>query len=184
MKILDTLFIKISAFWWQVDLGSGNQFFGKTFFRKFPDSSVRIGKRCRFRSRVTSNQIGLNRPCMVSTLHSDSCVSVGDDCGFSGTVIAAYSSITIGNRVICGANTTITDTDWHAISMQDRANHIPPKTAPIVIEDDVWLGMNVIVLRGVTIGAGTMVGAGSIVIQSLPAGVVAAGQPAKVLRAI
>ncbi|WP_322486795.1 acyltransferase [Chloroflexus sp.] len=53
---------------------------------------------------------------------------------------------------------------------------------PIVLEDDVWLGYSVVVLSGVTIGAGTVVGAGSVVTRSLPAGVIAAGAPARIVR--
>ena len=83
---------------------------------------------------------------------------------------------------MCGANVTITDTDWHAIDWRDRLAGKPGETAPIVIDDDVWLGMNAVVLKGVTIGRGTVVGAGSIVSRSLPEGVIAAGQPAVVIR--
>ena len=54
----------------------------------------------------------------------------------------------------------------------------------IVIQDDVFLGARCIVLKGVTIGAGTVVGAGSVVSRSLPSGVVAAGNPARVIRAL
>lgn len=93
-------------------------------------------------------------------------------------MISSATRITIGENVRCGANTLITDTDWH---MND------PRTgsdAPIMIEKDVWLGVNVSVLKGVTIGERTLVAAGSVVTKSLPSGVIAAGHPAKVLRAI
>jgi acetyltransferase-like isoleucine patch superfamily enzyme len=111
-------------------------------------------------------------------------VSVGDRCGFSGTVIAAAESIAIGDRVMCGANVTITDTDWHPIDSGRRSAGEPGRSAAVVIESDVWIGMNVTVLKGVTIGAGTVVAAGSLVTHSLPPGVVAAGQPAVPVRTI
>ena len=128
--------------------------------------------------------MGINRPCIISTLNSGARVSVGNRCGFSGTVIAAAESIAIGDRVLCGANVTITDTDWHAIDPGRRSAGESGRSAAVVIENDVWIGMNVTVLKGVTIGAGTVIGAGSVVTHSLPSGVVAAGQPALPLRRI
>jgi len=107
---------------------------------------------------------------------------VGSGCGFSGTVIAAAEEVVIGHRVYCGANVTITDTDWHGLKPEERS--LPGQSAPVRLEDDVWIGMNAIVLKGVTIGTGTVVAAGSVVTRSLAAGVVAAGNPARVVREI
>jgi acetyltransferase-like isoleucine patch superfamily enzyme len=56
------------------------------------------------------------------------------------------------------------------------------KSAPVVIEDDVFIGMNCVVLKGVTIGRGSVVGAGSVVCKSLPSYIIAAGNPARVIR--
>ena len=58
------------------------------------------------------------------------------------------------------------------------------RATPIVIEDDVWIGGNVTILPGVTIGKGSVIGAGSVVTKSIPAGVIAVGNPCKVLREI
>jgi acetyltransferase-like isoleucine patch superfamily enzyme len=82
----------------------------------------------------------------------------------------------LGKRVRCGANTVITDTDWHT----DDPRTSPPEA--VVIEDDAWLDLNVVVLKGVTIGKGSLIGANSLVSRSIPAGAVAAGAPAKVIR--
>jgi len=70
----------------------------------------------------------------------------------------------------------IMDTDWHWNDPRTGPN------APVEIGDNVWLGINVTVTKGVTIGENTLVAAGSIVTKSLPANVVAAGIPAKVIR--
>lgn len=174
----------ISARWWGVLLGPGCSFFGMPIFRRHPRSSILIGAGCVFRSAVWSNLVGINRPCIISTLDSGARVSIGDGCGFSGTVIGAAESIRLGDRVMCGANVTITDTDWHAIDPGRRSAGEAGRSAAVVIESDVWIGMNATVLKGVTIGAGTVVGAGSIVTRSLPPGVIAAGQPALPLRSI
>jgi acetyltransferase-like isoleucine patch superfamily enzyme len=105
-------------------------------------------------------------------------IEIGSNCGFSGTVISSASKIVIGENVRCGANTLITDTDWHTNDPRTGPD------APVIIERGVWLGVNVIVLKGVTIGERTLVAAGSIVTKSLPPGVIAAGLPARVIREV
>ncbi|GAO31958.1 galactoside O-acetyltransferase [Geofilum rubicundum JCM 15548] len=78
----------------------------------------------------------------------------------------------------CGANTLITDSDWH---LEDARTGKPQ---PIVIEDNVWLGVNVTVLKGVRIGANSVIGAHSLVVKDIPANVIAAGNPCKVIKAL
>ena len=170
------------AWWWRVALGRSCRFYGLPFFRRLPGSRIRIGGNCQFRSGRRSNLLGINRPCMISTISETAVVEIGAGCGFSGVVIGSASRIVIGERVLCGANVTITDSDWHPIEPRKRLASEPGAAAPVTIHDDVWLGMNVIVLKGVEIGRGTVVGAGSIVSHSLPAEVIAAGQPAVAIR--
>lgn len=167
-----------AARWWGVRIGRRCHFIGKAYFNTLPGSSVNIGACCTFNSNHTSNQIGVYSPCMVSTISRKARISIGSRCGFSGTVIASALSVTLGDRVRCGANTLITDTDWHPDDPRSGQD------APIVIEDDVWLGYGVKVLKGVHIGKGSLIGAGSIVTHDIPAGVIAAGTPCKVLKPI
>lgn len=175
---ITTLAGRIMAKIWGVDLGRGCSFNGMPLFRRLPSSTIRLGCRCILSSRTEYNTIGINHPCIFSTRNDEAAIKIGDDCGFSGTVIGCQKSITLGNRVRCGANTVITDTDWHT----DDPRTSPPKA--VIIEDDVWLGLNVVVLKGVTIGKGSVIGANSLVSRSIPAGVVAAGNPAKVIRSL
>jgi acetyltransferase-like isoleucine patch superfamily enzyme len=143
---------------------------------------MRIGKGCEFRSARWSNLVGVNRPCILSTMLEGALLEIGDGCGFSGTTIGCAARVILGRRVMCGANTTITDTDWHPIHWKPRAEGLTGNIASVEIGDDVWLGMSSMVLKGVTIGRRTVVGAGSIVSRSLPEGVIAAGVPAVVIR--
>lgn len=179
----DTAAARLLARWWGIELEDGVRFLGLPLLRRHPGSRIRIGAGSEFRSARWSNQVGLDRPCMLSTLSGGAEIRVGRAVGMSGTVIGAARSITIGDGVLCGANCTITDTDWHAVDAGQRAADVPARSAPVVIEPGVWLSMNVTVLKGVTIGAGTVVAAGSVVSRSLPAGVIAAGSPAAPVRA-
>jgi acetyltransferase-like isoleucine patch superfamily enzyme len=100
-----------------------------------------------------------------------------------GTYINRRSVVVCEERIDIGANckiswdVTILDTDQHELPGARR-------TAPVVIGDDVWIGCRAIVLKGVTIGDGAVIGAGSVVTQDVPANTVVAGQPARVLRPV
>ena len=171
-----------SAFFWKIELGKNGKYYGNTNFRRVKDSQIKIGDNCRFRSAVWSNQIGINRPCMISTIRKNAIVSIGSNCGFSGTVIAAAEHIEIRDNVMCGANVTITDTDWHYVGIDKQKK--PGISSPICIEENVWIGLNVVVLKGVTIGRDSIIGAGSVVTHSIPARTIAAGQPARVISTL
>ncbi|WP_255579399.1 sugar O-acetyltransferase [Cryobacterium sp. PAMC25264] len=90
--------------------------------------------------------------------------------------------IYIGDRVMFAPNVTITTTG-HPVHPELRRDG-SQFSAPVHIEDDVWIGSGAIILPGVTIGAGAIVGAGSIVTANVPAGVVVAGSPARIIRTI
>ncbi|MDO9185595.1 MAG: acyltransferase [Bacteroidia bacterium] len=138
--------------------------------------SIIIGEKCRFNSSSRSNMIGINRPCIISTHLPNSKISIGNNCGFSGTVIGCFKEIYLGNNVRCGANTLITDSDWH---LNDPRSGIPKA---VRIEDNVWLGVNSVVLKGVTIGTNSVIGANSVVVKDIPANVIAAGNPCKIIK--
>ena len=82
----------------------------------------------------------------------------------------------IGNAVRCSDNASIDGSVWHP---NDPRCGEP---APVIIEDNVWLGLNVIVLKGVTIGKNSVIGAGSVVTRNIPANVIAAGNPCRVIK--
>jgi len=161
-----------------IEIGKYCRFYGKMKFCRFPHSLIRISDHCGFRSSYASNLIGINHPCIIATHRENAEIIIGKGCGFSGTVIGAFSSIKLGNNVRCGANTTITDADWH---LDDPRSGKP---APIVIEDNVWLGLNAIVLKGVIIGRNSVIGAGSVVTKNIPPNVIAAGNPCKVIKSL
>jgi acetyltransferase-like isoleucine patch superfamily enzyme len=170
---------ELSAAYWGVEIGENCAFFGPMLFNRTGYSRIAIGSGCVFRSAYWSNEIGVNRPCMLSTKAPHAELAIGDGCRLSGTVITSAERVILGENVLCGANVTIMDTDVHE---PEAPIHGRARRAPVVVEDGVWLGLNVVVLKGVTIGRGSVVAAGSVVSRSLPPGVIAAGQPAAVVR--
>lgn len=103
-------------------------------------------------------------------------------------IITCFSSITIGQDVVISERVVIRDSDNHRIlstvndGMGDTGNNAKSNTAPIVIKDHVWIGMNVIILKGVTIGEGAVVAAGSVVNKDVPPHCLVAGVPARVVK--
>ena len=100
-------------------------------------------------------------------------------------VILDADTITIGDNVVIGPNVTITAAD-HPIHPASRtAGHgFPIITAPITIEDDVWIGSGATILKGVTVGHGSIIGAHSLVTKDVPPMTIVGGAPAKVIREI
>ncbi|GIG41819.1 galactoside O-acetyltransferase [Cellulomonas phragmiteti] len=110
-------------------------------------------------------------------------VTFGDDVFVNvGFTLVDDIEVRIGSRVMIAPNVTITVTG-HPVHPELRSG-MSQFSAPVTIEDDVWLGAHVVVLPGVTVGAGSIVGAGSVVTKDVPPGVVVGGVPARVLRAI
>jgi acetyltransferase-like isoleucine patch superfamily enzyme len=97
------------------------------------------------------------------------------------TFFDVHESLRVGKNCLIGPGCYFTDAD-HGHSPGALIKEQPMQTQPMVIEDNVWLGAHCIVLRGVTIGSGAVVGAGSVVTRSIPAGAVACGNPARVIR--
>ena len=112
-------------------------------------------------------------------------LTIGNNVGMSSTRLWIHESARIGNNVKIGGCVLITDTDAHPMDyVARRSSNEGTKSAPVVIEDDVWIGAHCIILKGVTIGARSVIGAGSVVTKSIPADCVAAGNPCRVIKSL
>lgn len=143
---------------------------------------VRIGDNFYFSSGYAVNPIGSNLQGAIY-VESGASLTIGNDVGMSSTRMWIHDSVTIGNNIKIGACVLITDTDAHPLDyLARRTSNDGTKSAPIEIEDDVWVGAHSIILKGVTIGARSIIGAGSVVTKSIPADCVAAGNPCRVIK--
>lgn len=148
---------------------------GRIFVDREKNGNLSIGRNCRFMSKSWGNKIGLNHRCMLS-VGPNANLSIGDCCSFSGASIWCFKSITLENNVRIGANCLIIDGDAHQDDPRAGENN------PVHICKNVWLGANVVVLKGVNIGENSLIGMNSVVTKDIPANVVAAGNPCRVIK--
>ena len=104
---------------------------------------------------------------------------LSEGCGISGSQIIAHSQVEIGEKSLVGAGCLICDSDMHEVPL---GASLPIESAPIKIGKRVFIGARCIVLKGVTIGDGSVIGAGSVVVKDIPGNVIAGGNPARVLK--
>ncbi|MGD8417716.1 MAG: acyltransferase [Pseudomonadales bacterium] len=109
-------------------------------------------------------------------------IDIGDYCLLCpGVRLDSACGIHVGNNTMFASSAYVTDADWHDI--YDRARPIGNR-APVVLEDNVWVGDSAIVCKGVTIGENSVVGAGAVVASDIPANVIAVGNPARVIKTL
>jgi acetyltransferase-like isoleucine patch superfamily enzyme len=198
VQFLQRVMYRIKRTWWGltvipalrvigVEMAERVQIQGRPIVSLAPGSRIQIGARCVLCSDSQINALGINHPVVLRTLRAGAEIMIGEDTGMSGGAICAAGSIRIGAGCLIGANVTLADTDFHAINPANRRyNRNPDEIAvrPIVIEDNVFIGADVFVLKGVTIGRNSVIGAGSVVTRDVPANTIAAGNPARVVKRI
>lgn len=174
-----------------IKYGKNMQVFDKVYVRGY--GRITIGDNFVFTSGGAINPICRNiRGCFATTTKGSEII-IGNNVGISSACIWAQKSITIGNNVNIGGDCMIMDSDSHPHDYIQRRREFEQEVgtekyletipcSPIVIEDDVWIGARCQVLKGVHIGARSIIAAGSIVTKDVPADCVAAGVPAKVVK--
>ena len=141
------------------------------------------------------NYVSCYAGCSFSIGENGQC-TVGDFTLLNGALIMAEEKIEIGSHCLISWNIGIADSDFHPLEpaqrlidaqalapyFKDRPPRPKLKTAPVKIADNVWIGMNAVILKGVTIGENSVVAAGSVVTKSVPPNTVVAGNPAVIVR--
>jgi acetyltransferase-like isoleucine patch superfamily enzyme len=122
----------------------------------------------------------------------NACIEIGDYCYIANASLVCSQKISIGNYVFIAGGVTIADSDFHPVApaarladtialspVGNRKKRPAIKVLPVIIEDDVWIGFNATILKGVRIGAGATIQPGAIVIEDVEPGAVVSGNPAK-----
>lgn len=181
-----TCALRLKAALFGVELGSGVRACGPVIVGRWPGSRIVIGKGCSFVSsarRATASTVAA--PVRFRTFSADARIELGEGVECSGTSFAARStSIVVGHHTLFGPDCAVTDADFHAL-LPAETRHIEPgmeRDAPVHIGAHVWVGMRSLILKGVSIGDGAVIAAGSVVVKDVPANALVAGVPAKVVR--
>jgi acetyltransferase-like isoleucine patch superfamily enzyme len=134
---------------------------------------ISIGRGCNAWARAESN--------VLLTFGARATIEIGDNVRLNGAGLQAATGIIVGDDCILGS-CTIVDTDHHPVGVDRRRSDEPGATAPIRIGRNVWVAGMAAVLKGVTIGDDSVVAFGAVVAADVPAGVVVAGNPARVVK--
>jgi acetyltransferase-like isoleucine patch superfamily enzyme len=146
--------------------------------------SIRIGDNVTLRSCDYGYHSSLYGPTRLMTDTSENAlIEIGDNTRINGASIHATERISIGRNCLVAANVTILDSDGHGLLPGERTL-VNPAPKPVIIEDNVWIGINAIILKGVRIGQNSVIGAGSVVTRDVPPNCVVAGNPAQVIRTL
>lgn len=158
---------------------------GDLYVKTGLNSKAKIGDNCCFKSGRGINPLSRNIKSSIQ-IEENATLIIGNHCGFSSVCLWSHQSIVIGNFVNIGADTILLDSDAHSLSYIDRRNEEldfkNKVNKPIIIGDDVLIGTRCVILKGVHIGARSVIGSGSVVVNDIPEDCVAAGNPARVIR--
>ena len=151
--------------------------------RSQPKGTITIGKGIQLRAGKKYNMIGGDTRLILRTYRGGS-IRIGQNVGISNSALVSMNHIEIEDNVMIGGSCKIWDTDFHSLNSNERMDeydtHI--NSAPIHIKKGAFIGANTIILKGVTIGEKSIIGAGSVVTKDIPDGQIWAGNPARYIK--
>ena len=156
---------------------------GRIRFLFLGEGSITIGKNFHAVSSRRRSVITLFSPCHL-TIIGNAQIILGEHVGLNGNTITARSKISIGDNTMIGPNTIIIDHDGHQAWPPETRWSQAGLCKEVIIENDVWIGMNCMILKGVRIGKGSIIAAGSIVIHDVEADSLYAGNPARKIKSL
>lgn len=179
--------------WWKEPIPP-NVIFGEGFYCESAQIFRQLKSKAS-RAVVLGDHVSCYAGCSFAIGVNGRC-TVGDFTLMNGALVMAEERIEIGSHCLISWNVGIADSDFHPLApaqriidahalapfFKDRPPRPPLRTMPVIISDNVWIGMNAIILKGVTIGENSVVAAGAVVTKSVPANVVVAGNPAVVTK--
>lgn len=184
-RALSTAWFRLQCAMHGVDAGRDLEIFGRCIIRRGLDSRIEIGNSVQIISSSWRSSTANCGRSKLRTYYPTARIIMGDGSGMTGgAIIARSKTIEIGDGCMLAPNVTIVDSDFHLVWPPDkrRSELDTSLDAAVTLERNVWVGMNTLILKGVTIGENSVIGAGSVVKNDIPANSLAAGNPARVLK--
>lgn len=150
------------------------------------ESSIVLGDNVTILNNSFENPAGVAHRTVLATPVGGAKIIIGNNVGISGAVICANCRITIKDNVLIGVGARVYDSDFHSLDRLKRqvGEQEGIHVEPVLIEDNVWIGAYAFILKGVTIGEGAIVAAGSVVTHNVAPNTIVGGSPAKFLKTL
>lgn len=168
---------------YNIRFGYGFRSCGTIHYRNY-EGTISIGNRVTINSHLIADPIG-GQPKTIIVARKNAKILIGNRVGISNTAFYSREEITVGDDAVIGAGCKIYDNDFHSIVADyrlDGNSHV--KSAPVHIGNRTFIGGHTIILKGVTIGEGAVVAAGSVVTKSIPRNEIWGGNPAKFIKTV
>ena len=157
---------------------------GKPIIQISKNAKILLGKNVTLNSCNYGYHANMHSPVKLMADREHAIIKIGDNTRVNGACLHAYNRIEIGKNCLIAANVQIIDANGHELSFENPSNRINKRSEgkPIIIEDNVWIGLNAIILPGVRIGQGSVIGSNTVVVKDVPSMVVYVGNPGKVVN--
>jgi acetyltransferase-like isoleucine patch superfamily enzyme len=168
-----------------LQVGARPRVWGWFWVQLWEGGTIEIGDDLHIVSCSPRSALSLSVRCQL-TAGPGARIEIGDHVGLNGTTISARKRIRIGSNTMIARDVVIADTDFH-MSWPPSERWKTDTSAvdrEVTIGENVWIGMNVLILKGVTIGDNALIGAGSVVVSDIPANCTAVGNPARVIATL
>ena len=184
-RVVGVLSIEVSRILYgsRLNIASPYKVWGGVRFLMWGPGKIIIGPYFHAVSARKRSFITLFSPCHF-TIVNDATIELGHHVALNGVTLVARKRISIGNNTMIGPNTIITDHDGHVLWPASERWTTMGTAEDVVIEDDVWIGMNCIILKGVRVGCGSVIAAGSVVSSNVDPACVYGGNPAKKIKTL
>lgn len=183
-------YIKIKKFFHEIKNHKNIFISGNLNINRIPIIDIRENCQLHIGNNVTLNSnndgyhVNMHSSVKLLADRPGAIIKIGNNTRINGSCIHAYHLVKVGDNCLIAANCQIFDGNGHDISFPDVANRINTfgSYKPVVIEDNVWIGINTVICPGVTIGKGSIVSANSVVSRDVPPMTIVAGNPAIVVK--